>query len=129
MDASTLLPETLGTLLHEDHRFLEQPDHGGGVAVREAVEDRRDRAQLHAALGINGPDADNPSRSAGPMARRREPSTDPLPEPVAPAIRRWLPRSRSRHGFPSSWRPTGSALRSGISSAGSAGTISASGSR
>jgi hypothetical protein len=46
--------------------------------------------------------------------------TDPLPAPVTPTIRTWVPCSRSFHGVPSPRLPTGRADRSGFS-----GTVSA----
>ena len=54
----------------------------------------------------------DPSRMHGPNARTSDHSTDPFPDPVAPATRTWEPSSRSRHGDPFSHRPMGNAARS-----------------
>ena len=45
---------------------------------------------------------------AGSRARISDQITEPLPDPVAPAISTWVESSRSRQGEPSSHRPTGS---------------------
>jgi hypothetical protein len=70
-----------------------------------------------------------PSRIPGHSARIRDHSTDPLPAPVAPAIRTCVPSNRSSHGIPRSVTPSGSASRSGTSGTGSAGMGFTSGSR
>ncbi len=55
------------------------------------------------------------------MARISDQITDPFPAPVAPAISRWVPCSRTSHGEPSSRRPTGSAFRSACAADGDGG--------
>ena len=60
-------------------------------------------------LGSSAQTWAQPPRMAGSRARTADQITEPLPEPVAPAIRTWEPSSRSSHGAPSSRQPTGSA--------------------
>ena len=48
------------------------------------------------------------------MARISDQMTEPFPAPVAPAISRWVPCSRTSHGDPSSRRPTGQRLQVGV---------------
>ena len=55
------------------------------------------------------------------MARTRPHSSEAFPAPVAPAISRCVPCSRTSQGSPSSRRPTGSALRSGLAGIGQGG--------
>ena len=62
---------------------------------------------------------------AGSSARISDQITEPFPDPVAPAISTCVAASRSRHGDPSSHRPTGSPARSTSPAIGSAGIGSA----
>ena len=52
-----------------------------------------------------------PSLIWGRVSRMTPHRTDPLPEPVAPITRTWLPRRRNSQGVPSSRRAAGSASR------------------
>ena len=54
----------------------------------------------------------HPAAMAGSSARISDQITEPLPDPVAPAISTCVASSRSRHGVPSSHRPIGSPARS-----------------
>ena len=62
---------------------------------------------------------------AGSSARISDQITEPFPDPVAPAISTCVEASRSRHGEPSSHRPTGSPARSTSPVIGRAGIGSA----
>ena len=80
-------------------------------------------------LGSAASTRTSPACISGNMARIRPHSSDALPAPVAPAISRCVPCSRTSQARPSSRRPTGSARRSGWAGMGRAGTMAARASR
>ena len=63
-------------------------------------------------LGSSAHTCTHPDAIAGSSARISDQITEPFPDPVAPAISTCVAASRSRHGEPSSHRPTGSPARS-----------------
>ncbi len=63
-------------------------------------------------LGSSAHTCTHPAAIAGSKARISDQITEPFPDPVAPAISTCVATSRSRHGDPSSHRPTGSPARS-----------------
>ena len=63
-------------------------------------------------LGSSAHTCTHPDAMAGSSARISDQITEPFPDPVAPAISTCVAASRSRHGEPSSHRPTGSPARS-----------------
>ena len=89
-------PQRLLAALHQRHRCFQGVGELGIPAVDEPGEQGSAGGQFHAALGVERPHLDHALANGRGSWSMIDHSTEPLPAPVAPTHRTWLPRSLSR---------------------------------